>query len=239
MGVVAQNLDLILVPSGLLIMFTYDLYLLYRVLKYPSTTAIGYENRNWMAWVERMMQGDLSYVSLAISVLSNSITGSIYLASFCLSFFAFIGVWVGSSSSNAVNVVFILGNTTQANISLKNISMLVTFMLAFGAFIQSVRYFVQANSLISMPNKDVPVSYVQRLVLRGNNFWQVGLRVVYFAMAFLFWSFGPIPMFASCVVMVICLYFLDTNKEPLHLFRPLVEPPLTKVVQEVVAVARA
>jgi Protein of unknown function, DUF599 len=50
------SIDLVLVPCGLAIMFVYHLMLLYRVLRYPHKTVIGYENHNKRAWVERMMQ---------------------------------------------------------------------------------------------------------------------------------------------------------------------------------------
>ncbi|XP_042510475.1 uncharacterized protein LOC122085924 [Macadamia integrifolia] len=227
-----QDLDLILVPAGLFFLFTYHLYLLYRVLRHPSTTAIGYENHNWMAWVQTMMQ--TGNAGAAISVISNNKSGSTYVAFNCFSMCGFIGLWVGSSSSSAYNIVFILGNTSAATISLKDMTMFFAFLLSFGGFIQSVRYYVQANSIISMPNTDVPVNYVQRLMLMGNNFWHIGLRLLYFAMVLLFWSFGPIPMFVSCVVMVIFLFFLDSNGEPLHQFGPVVKLPVKKVVEEVV-----
>lgn len=49
-------LDLILVPSGLLIMFGYHLFLLYRYLNLPHTTVMGFDNNDKRAWVERIMQ---------------------------------------------------------------------------------------------------------------------------------------------------------------------------------------
>lgn len=56
MGFEKENLDIVLVPSGLLIMFGYHLYLLYRCLYRPHTTVIGFENNDRKAWVERIMQ---------------------------------------------------------------------------------------------------------------------------------------------------------------------------------------
>lgn len=55
-----ENLDIVLVPVSLLIMFGYHLFLLYRYLRLPKTTVIGYENYNKRAWVERMMQVRIS-----------------------------------------------------------------------------------------------------------------------------------------------------------------------------------
>lgn len=49
-------MDVILVPTSLVVMFGYHLFLLYRILRRPETTVVGYENHNKMEWVERMMQ---------------------------------------------------------------------------------------------------------------------------------------------------------------------------------------
>jgi len=51
-----EYLDLILVPSGLLIMFGYHVFLLYRYLTNYKSTSIGYENHTKKAWVKGMLQ---------------------------------------------------------------------------------------------------------------------------------------------------------------------------------------
>lgn len=51
-----EYLDLILVPIGLLIMFSYHLFLLYRYLKFPDTTVMGCEDHYKRVWVEKTMQ---------------------------------------------------------------------------------------------------------------------------------------------------------------------------------------
>lgn len=50
------SIDMVLVPLGLAIMFSYHLFLLYRILRFPHTTVVGYENHNLRAWVERMLR---------------------------------------------------------------------------------------------------------------------------------------------------------------------------------------
>lgn len=55
-----EYLDLVLVPSGLLVMFAYHLFLLYRYLNLPHTTVMGFENHDKKAWVERIMQVSIS-----------------------------------------------------------------------------------------------------------------------------------------------------------------------------------
>lgn len=56
MGFQKESLDLVLVPCGLILMFVYHVVLLYRYLKYPETTVLGFENHTKRAWVERVME---------------------------------------------------------------------------------------------------------------------------------------------------------------------------------------
>ncbi|CAA0816009.1 Protein of unknown function- DUF599 [Striga hermonthica] len=51
-----EHLDLVLVPSGLLIMLGYHLFHLHKCLNCPETTVIGYENYSRRVWVARILQ---------------------------------------------------------------------------------------------------------------------------------------------------------------------------------------
>ncbi|PKA49653.1 hypothetical protein AXF42_Ash004194 [Apostasia shenzhenica] len=222
------SIDLLLVPSGLVIMFIYHLFLLYRILRHPRTTVVGYENHNKLAWVERMLQPQATpdETSLALTVISGSMSASSNLASLSIALSSLIGTWVGSTSKVFLTAV-IYGDTSPSTSSVKYISLLVCFLVAFTCFIHSARYFVHASYLISTLHSDVPVAYVQREIIRGGNFWSAGLRALYFATVLLMWIFGPIPMFLCSVFMVVILHFLDTNSVPLH-EHPFRRPPLAK-----------
>ncbi|KAJ0046556.1 hypothetical protein Pint_04656 [Pistacia integerrima] len=234
-----EYLDVALVPSGLLIMLCYHLYLLYRCLKFPEKTAIGYENHCRKAWVEKTVQLEAKDRGFALGVINGTISASTFLASISLALSSLIGAWMGSSSHNIFTSIFIYGDTSSSIVSIKYISLLICFLLAFGSFLQCVRCFVHANFLISMPNTDIPLKYAQKAVIRGSIFWSVGLRAIYFATTLLMWIFGPIPMFAASVTMVIVLHILDSNSNPLHLFEPAKTPNLFKRIgEEVNAVAR-
>ncbi|KAK1285651.1 hypothetical protein QJS10_CPB20g01889 [Acorus calamus] len=212
-----EYLDLVLVPSSLVLMLGYHLYLLYRILKFPHTTVIGYENHNKNAWVERMLQKETD-ISVAISVITSNVSTSSYLASLSITLSSLIGTWVGNSSKTLFeNVLF--GDRSLSTYAIKYISILACFLIAFTSFMQSVRYYVHASFLISTLESDLPIEYVQRAVIRGGNFWSLGLRALYFATMLLLWVFGPIPMFICSVTMVIALHILDTNSLPLHQFR--------------------
>ena len=106
----------------------------------------------------------------------------------------------------------IIGNTTELGLSIKFFSILVCFLLAFLLNAQSVRYYSHANILINVPvlkNRTVAVNYVTSALNRGSYFWSLGLRAYYFSFPLFLWVFGPIPMFACCLIMVFVLYFLD------------------------------
>lgn len=51
-----QVLDYMLVPTGLLLMVAYHIWLFYQVVKHPSTTVIGINAVNRRFWVRAMME---------------------------------------------------------------------------------------------------------------------------------------------------------------------------------------
>lgn len=212
------SIDMVLVPLGLAVMFGYHLVLLYRILRFPHTTVVGYENHNMRAWVERMLKGSPDETAIALQVISSNMSESSTLASVSIALSSLIGTWIGSTSKVFMTQV-IYGDTSQSTASVKYVSLLVCFLAAFTCFIHSARYFVHATYLVSTLDSDIPVSYVQTAVIRGSNFWSVGLRALYFATTLLMWIFGPIPMFACSLFMVLALHFLDANSTPLHQFR--------------------
>lgn len=166
------------------------------------------------------LQGGPSNTAVAIQVISSNISASTYLASLSITITSIIGTWVGSSSSQVLMDTVIYGDTSPSTSSVKFITLLSFFLVAFTSFVQSARYFLHASFLMSMPDSDIPVSYVQKAVIRGSNFWSVGLRALYVATTLVLWIFGPIPMFACSLSTVVVLYFLDSNSNPLHKYSP-------------------
>ncbi|CAL9050421.1 unnamed protein product, partial [Musa banksii] len=165
-----------------------------------------------------MMQTTPEETAIALQVISSSISASTNLASLSIALSSLIGTWIGSSSKVLMSEV-IYGDTSQTTSSVKYVSLLTCFLAAFTCFIHSARYLVHASFMLSTLDSDIPISYVQNAVIRGSNFWSMGLRAMYFATALLLWIFGPIPMFVCSVFMVMILHLLDTNSTPLHHFR--------------------
>ncbi|KAM3239332.1 hypothetical protein P3L10_014366 [Capsicum annuum] len=188
-----EYLDLFLVPSGLIIMFGYHLFLLYRYLKVTHNTVMGFENNDKRAWVEKIMLDDKKNIDTALNVLGSSLNGATFLASISLSLSFLIGAWMANNSVFSSELIY--GDTRLETMSIKLISLLLCFMLHFLAF------------------------YIYLVVIRGGDFWSLGLRALYFATPLLLWSFGPIPMFATSIGMVFLLHYFDKNKKQLHRHR--------------------
>lgn len=131
-----SSLDLVLVPCGLVIMFGYHLLLLYRILRHPATTVIGYENHNKLAWVRRMVQATPNETGLALSVISSNISASTNLASLSIALGSLIGAWV-SSTTKMFMTELVYGDRSQATATVKYISLLVCFLASFTCFIHS------------------------------------------------------------------------------------------------------
>ncbi|KAI4312220.1 hypothetical protein MLD38_037057 [Melastoma candidum] len=213
-----QDLDVVLVPCGLILMFGYHLVLLYTYLRLPHTTVMGFENHDKRAWVCSIMQQvERKDVGNYLSVVSLNVSAATFLSSVSLTLSSLIGAWISSSSSNGfLQNELIYGNTGQTTVSIKYVSLLVCFLLSFSCFVQSSRSYIHANYLISIPGCDATVAVAvtkaaELAVIRGSDLWSVGLRALYFAIVMLFWFFGPIPMFAMSVAMVVVLYYLDHN----------------------------
>lgn len=165
--------------------------------------------------LEWSWQADKRDVGTALSVIQSNTSAATFLGSVSLTLSSLIGAWTGSSLDNIFRSQLIYGDTSPPTITIKYTSLLTCFLFAFSCFVQSARHFVHANYLISTPDSNIPVEHVEVAVIRGSNFWSLGLRALYFALNLLLWFFGPIPMFVSSIVMVAVLHNMDTNTRPL------------------------
>ncbi|KAJ8761407.1 hypothetical protein K2173_001538 [Erythroxylum novogranatense] len=202
-----EYLDLILVPMGLFVMFAYHVFLLYRNLNNPRSTIIGRENQDKTDWV-RSVGGDREKdLDRAVSVISSNTSAATYLATISLTLSSVIGTWLGSTSSSSVlQIQRVYGDTRPYTIFIKNICLLICFLLAFSGFVQAARHLVHANYLISSTENKKLVKEIQFAVTRA----------LYFALNIILWFFGPIPMFVSSILMVVIVYYHDIYTVKLH-----------------------
>ncbi|KAG6596228.1 hypothetical protein SDJN02_08948, partial [Cucurbita argyrosperma subsp. argyrosperma] len=222
-------LDYTLVSSGLLLMLTYHIWLLHRILTYPNKTVIGINAMNRRLWVQAMMDNAPNNGVLAVQTLRNNIMASTLLASTAIMLCSLIAVLMtsggGGGSGQSQSPLAVLGDRSQFSFSfsVKFFAILVCFLVAFLFNVQSIRYYSHASILINTPcrkgliddrhQRGLTADYVATTVNRGSYFWSLGLRAFYFSFPLLLWIFGAIPMFLSSVLLVFMLYFLDVSFE--------------------------
>ncbi|GLJ10563.1 hypothetical protein SUGI_0130640 [Cryptomeria japonica] len=215
MGFDQQYLDFTLVPFGLLILSTYHAWLLYRIIKHPTTTVIGLNALNREIWVDTMMADGIKNGVLAVQTLRNNIMASTLLGSTAITLSSLIGVLVSSTNGSGAASALIYGDHSRIGSSIKYFTILVCFLIAFVCNLQSIRYYSHVSFLINVPkDKYLPahslIYFVSKALNRGSYFWSLGLRAFYFSFPLFLWIFGPLPMFVCCCSMVGVLYFLDT-----------------------------
>ncbi|XP_020541284.1 uncharacterized protein LOC105650146 [Jatropha curcas] len=210
MGFDKEYLDLVLVPSGALILFAYHVFLLYKHRIDADSTAIGLENRDKKEWVQSVV-GDSDAYDRAINVISSNTTAATYLAMVSLTLCSVMGTWlIGNTTiSNMFQSKRIYGDTRPHTIIIKDMILLVCFLVAFSGFVQAARHFVHANYLMSSPDNKNYVKKLEFALIKGSDFWLFALRALYFSLIVVFWFFGPIPMFVSSILMVLILYYHD------------------------------
>ncbi|KAK9994945.1 hypothetical protein SO802_024648 [Lithocarpus litseifolius] len=214
-------LDYVLVPSGLVVMVSYHIWLLYRILKHPNNTIIGINAVNRRFWVRAMMEDVSKNGVLAVQTLRNNIMASTLLASTAIMLSSLIAVLMTSGNWDK-SALLVFGDKSELVFSIKFFLILVCFLVAFLFNMQSIRYYSHASLLINVPfknmlldhhNQILTTEYVAKTVNRGGYFWSLGLRAFYFSFPMFLWIFGPIPMFSSCLLLVFMLYFLDVSFE--------------------------
>lgn len=207
-----------LVPAGLLMLLIYHAQLVYRVCKFPTTTVIGINQINRQVWVRTMMADGLKNGVLAVQTLRNNIMASTLLATAAITLCSVIAVLVGSNSNgNPQKISLLLGDRRSVTASLKLLFVLVCFLIAFLCNVQCVRYYSHVSFLISIPlgacAPGLTTEYVNKAIIRGGQFWSIGLRSFYFSFPMFLWLFGPIPMFLCSALVTLLLHFLDTANE--------------------------
>ncbi|KAI9102228.1 hypothetical protein K1719_023738 [Acacia pycnantha] len=215
-------LDFILVPSGLLVLLSYHLWLLRRIINNPTKTVVGVNAMNCRLWVRAMMEDVSKNGVLAVQSLRDNIMRSAFVASMAIMLSSFIAIAVLMSNDGVEErqVIVLYGNRSQQCLSIKFSAILACFMVGFLMTVQSIMYDSYASLLINVPfKKECPniehqiftSDYVAATVNRGSHFRSLGMRAFDFSFPMILWVFGPIPMFVSCFVLVFMRYFLDVH----------------------------
>lgn len=207
-----EDLDYVLVPVGILVLLIYHVWLLYTIIRHPSSTVIGLNAQSRYQWTLFMMSDPMKNGVLAVQTIRNNIMASTLLATTAITLSSLIGVF----ASNETETKLVFGNKTSLNSSIKRLFISLCFLVAFLCNMQSIRYYAHVSFLINTPalngKKDF-IEYVAKTLNRGSYSWSLGLRAFYTSIPLVLWIYGPIPMFICSCFTSFILYFLDTTTQ--------------------------
>ncbi|CAK9154460.1 unnamed protein product [Ilex paraguariensis] len=127
-------------------------------------------------------------------------------------------------------VIIVISSNTSAATVLASISLILCSLI--GAWIANNSTIFQSELIYGDTRPStMAIKYISLLIcfLLAFSCFVQSSRALYLATTLLLWLFGPIPMFATSVSMVLLLHFLDTNTTPLHRHNSHKKKPLGRV----------
>ncbi|CAL9175463.1 unnamed protein product [Musa hybrid cultivar] len=209
-------LDLVLVPSSLLLHILYHCWLWRKVRSQPLRTVIGINSAGRRHWVLAIIKDNDKKNILAVQSIRNAIMASTLMATTSILLCSGLAAVISSTYSIKKPLDDALfGAHGEFMVSLKYVTLLLIFLFAFLCYSLSIRFVNQVNFLINTPccgHEGSPVTpqYVCDLLEKGFFLNTVGNRLFYAALPLLLWIFGPVLVPLSSLAMVPILYNLDT-----------------------------
>jgi uncharacterized membrane protein len=209
--------DLLAFLSSTLVIGGYYVFLWRRVKKNPSYSIHGVNEIARTLWVEHVMSTAGDNV-MAVQTLRNFIMASILMAS-TASLLILGTLTLSGQAENIAHSWHLLSAAGSYGAQLwivKVLFLLVNFIVAFFAFVLSIRLCNQVLFMVNVkrhaadPNL-APAAVARRLVRAGDMF-AIGMRSFFFAIPLVFWLFGPGFLFAASIALVLALYYLDRGE---------------------------
>jgi uncharacterized membrane protein len=195
----------------------YYLWLRNKVKVNPTYTIHGVNQLARSLWVANVMS-NASKDIMAVQTLRNFIMGASLMASTAT--LLIIGTLTLSGQAESISRswhVLDIGGTHAAELWIvKVLFLLVDFIVAFFAFVMSVRLVNQVVFMINAPGAAAhhnltPTAVANRLNRAGNMF-ATGTRAFFFAVPLVFWLFGPVFLVLATLGLVVTLVQLDRSE---------------------------
>ncbi|KAI9097721.1 hypothetical protein K1719_025492 [Acacia pycnantha] len=206
-------LDVILVPSALLMSIAYHLWLWHTVRTQPHRTTLGVNASVRRNWIHSMLEDNDKKNILAVQSLRNTIMGSTLMATTSVLLCTGLAAVISSTYSmkKPLNDA-VYGAHGEFMVALKYVTLLALFIFSFFCHSLSIRLINQVNILVNAPQDAtslVTASYIHLILERGFTLNTVGNRIFYAALPLLLWIFGPLLVFLCTLTMIPVLYNLD------------------------------
>ena len=195
----------------------YYLWLRSKVKVNPTYTIHGVNQLARSLWVANVMS-NASKDIMAVQTLRNFIMGASLMASTAT--LLIIGTLTLSGQAESIARSWHILNTEGTHAAelwiIKILFLLVDFIVAFFAFVMSVRLVNQVVFMINAPGAAAhhnltPTAVANRLNRAGNLF-ATGTRAFFFAVPLVFWLFGPVFLVLATLGLVVTLVQLDRSE---------------------------
>jgi uncharacterized membrane protein len=191
----------------------YQIYLRWRTLRDPTSSAQDIMLAARAAWVESVMRERRDI--LAVQTLRNSTMAASFMASTAV--LLIIGVLTlsaqGDKLSGTWHSLNFMGRFSAELWLFKLLMMLFDLLFAFFTFSMAVRLFHHIGYLLNVPLEcnlefNQP-HHVTAQLNRAGVFFRIGMRAYYFTVPLLFWLFGPLFLLGATALVIFFLYHLD------------------------------
>ena len=210
----ASYQEVILTAASFAILLIYHAHLIYRIRRYPLTTAMGITDHLRGHWVESIMADNRDI--LAVQTLRNWVMAASFLASTAILIsLGMISVAMSPDKMAEItpSLKFLIAEHRVLWL-FKVMVLIVDFFFIFLNFCLAIRYFNHVNFMINVPSTlahKITPEYVSTILNRGTMHYTVGMRGYYLGVLLVLWLFGPIWMLMGTVVIVLVLNHLDHN----------------------------
>ena len=206
--------DLAAISLSTLMVLAYYFWLRIQVRRDATFTIHGVNELTRALWVTHVMRNPSKDV-MAVQTLRNFIMGASLMASTAT--LLIIGTLTLSGQAEHIAHtwhVLNVGGTHAAELwIIKVICLLLAFIVAFFAFVMSVRLVNHVVFMINIPETDAHHSLAPEAVARRLNhagrMFAIGMRAFFFSVPLVFWLFGPVFLVVATLGLVLALLKID------------------------------
>ncbi len=211
--------DLLALASSALMIGAYYYHLSIQVRRNPAYSIHFINESARRLWVEHVMANPSRDV-MAVQTLRNFIMAGILLVSTVT--LLIIGTLTLSGQADSIargwHAINHLGPPSAELWSVKVMCLLADFLVAFFAFIMSIRLTNHVLFMINVPkelreaNEALAPEAVARRLNRAGYMMAIGIRSLFVAVPLVFWLFGPVFLVIATIGLLVALSRLDRHQ---------------------------
>ena len=206
--------ELLITATAFILLAAYHLHLLYRIRRYPMTTAVGITNHVRRKWVQSVMHEKRDI--MAVQTLRNLVMAANFLASTAvLVSLGLLGAAFRPGIYNEISHALNLSGAPSETLwMVKLLILAVLFFSAFFNFTLAIRYYNHAGLMINTSDShdpDITAASVTDVFNHGALHYTMGMRGYYLSIPVVLWLFGPLLMLAGTITLIGLLYRLDRS----------------------------